>query len=105
MAGQLGGSGTHMETGQAARSATMPGEPVTGAAADGVVSHQALFYRGQHDYLAHIEAFAGAGLAMGEAVFIAVPGQRASMLRDHLGERVSCADMARLGRNPARIIA
>ena len=83
----------------------MLGKPVTDAAVDDVLSHQAFFYRGQRDYLAQIKAFAGAGLANDEPVFIAVPGQRASTLREHLGERIRYADMARLGRNPARIIA
>jgi hypothetical protein len=93
-----------METGQAARGATMPGKPVTDAAVDDVVSHQAFFYHGQRDYVAQIKAFADAGLASGEPVIIAVPGQRESTLRDHLGEHVCYADMTRLGRNPARII-
>jgi anti-sigma regulatory factor (Ser/Thr protein kinase) len=89
-----------MATGQAAQNATMPGEPAAG----GGVSHQAFFYRGQRDYLARIGAFADAGLATGEPVFIAVPGRNGSILREHLGGRVRYADMTELGRNPARII-
>jgi anti-sigma regulatory factor (Ser/Thr protein kinase) len=73
------------------------------SAADGL-SHQAFFYHGQRDYLAQILAFADAGQASGEPVFIAVPGRHGSVLRDHLGGRVRYADMAQLGRNPARII-
>jgi anti-sigma regulatory factor (Ser/Thr protein kinase) len=73
------------------------------SAADGL-SHQAFFYRGQRDYLAQILAFADAGQVSGEPVFIAVPGHNGSVLRDQLGGRVRYADMAQLGRNPARII-
>jgi hypothetical protein len=68
------------------------------------LSHQAFFYRGQRDYLAQILAFADAGQASGEPVFIAAPGHNGSVLRDQLGGRVRYADMAQLGRNPARII-
>jgi anti-sigma regulatory factor (Ser/Thr protein kinase) len=89
-----------MVTGQAARNATMPDKP----GVDSAVGHQAFFYRGQRDYVARIMAFAGTGLAQGEPVFIAVPGRNSSVLRDHLGEQVRHADMAQLGRNPARII-
>ncbi len=73
------------------------------SAADGL-SHQAFFYWGQRDYLAQILAFADAGQASGEPVFIAVPGHNGSVLRDQLGGQVRYADMAQLGRNPARII-
>jgi anti-sigma regulatory factor (Ser/Thr protein kinase) len=89
-----------MVTGQAARGAMMP-------ASSSDVSHLAFFYRDERDYLARIQAFAGAGLANGEPVFIAVPGEKGTLLRDHLGEgtrRLRYADMRQLGRNPARII-
>jgi len=75
-----------------------------GAAMDGGLSHLACFYRGQRDYLARIDAFARAGHASGEPVFIAVPGDKASLLRDNLSGPIRYADMAELGRNPARII-
>jgi anti-sigma regulatory factor (Ser/Thr protein kinase) len=92
-----------MSTGQAARSTDMAQQP---ADRDGA-SHLAFFYRGQREYLAQIQAFAGAGLANGDAVFIAVPGDKGRLLHDHLGggtRAVRYADMAQLGRNPARII-
>jgi len=92
-----------MVTGQAARGAMMPEHP----ASSDDVSHLAFFYRDQRDYLARIQAFAGAGLANGEPVLIAVPGEKGTLLRDHLGEgtrRLHYADMVQLGRNPARII-
>src|SRR5215469_13544788 len=88
-----------MVTGQTARNAAMPDD----AAADGL-DHLAFFYRDQGDYLAQIQAFAGAGHANGEPLLIAVPEDKGSLLREHLGERVGYADMTRLGRNPARII-
>jgi anti-sigma regulatory factor (Ser/Thr protein kinase) len=93
-----------MATGQAARNATMPDSPAANGTGDGGLSHQALFYRGQRDYLANIAAFVGAGFASGEPVFIAVPGRNGGVLRDHVGGRARYADMAQLGRNPARII-
>jgi anti-sigma regulatory factor (Ser/Thr protein kinase) len=73
-------------------------------AADGGLSHQAFFYRGQRDYLARIEDFARVGLAKVEPVLISVPGRNGSLLRDQLGDQVRYADMARLGRNPGRLI-
>ena len=90
-----------MVTGRTARSAEMPDE----AAVDSGLSHLAFFYRDQRDYLARIGAFASAGHAGGEPAFIAVPGDKASLLRDHLDGPVRYADMTELGRNPARIIS
>jgi anti-sigma regulatory factor (Ser/Thr protein kinase) len=89
-----------MVTGQAARSAAMPDKPAVG----GGLNHQAFFYCSRRDYLARIQAFAGAGAASGEPVLIAVPGHKGSVLRDQLGGQVGYTDMERLGRNPARII-
>jgi anti-sigma regulatory factor (Ser/Thr protein kinase) len=92
-----------MVTGRTARSAEMPQRPAIG---DGA-SHLAFFYRSQREYLAEIQAFTDPGLANGEAVFIAVPGDKGRLLRDHLGDGtrpIHYADMAQLGRNPARII-
>lgn len=74
------------------------------AALDGGLSHEAFLYRHERDYLARIAAFAAAGREAGEPVFIAVPGPRCTLLRDHLGGGIRYADMADLGRNPARII-
>ena len=90
-----------MVTGRTARSAEMPDE----AAVAGGLSHLALFYRDQRDYLARIEEFTSAAHAGGEPAFIAVPGDKASLLRDHLGGPVRYADIAEMGRNPARIIS
>ena len=89
-----------MVTGRTARSAEMPDE----AAVDGGLSHLAFFYRDQDDYLAEIGEFASAGQENGEPVLIAVPGDKGSLLADHLDGHAQYADMVELGRNPARII-
>jgi anti-sigma regulatory factor (Ser/Thr protein kinase) len=69
--------------------------------------HLALFYRSSQEYLAALLAFVRASLAMAEPVFVAVPAPAGDLLRGSLGqaaEQVAFADMATLGRNPARII-
>jgi anti-sigma regulatory factor (Ser/Thr protein kinase) len=73
----------------------------------GVLGHAALFYRSRPEYAGQIAAFVEAGLDLGEPAFIALPGDRAAAVAASLngasGE-VTFADMAELGRNPARII-
>jgi anti-sigma regulatory factor (Ser/Thr protein kinase) len=79
---------------------------VVAAASDGL-SHHALFYRGQREYLACIADFAYTGLASDEPVLIAVPGDKSRLVSEQLGEdsrHMSYADMAETGLNPARII-
>lgn len=69
--------------------------------------HCALFYRGRDEYASKVCSFVREGLNAGEPVLVAVPGPRLELVRSALGEtgeRVSFADMAVLGRNPARII-
>jgi anti-sigma regulatory factor (Ser/Thr protein kinase) len=69
--------------------------------------HIALFYRTEQDYLTSVAAFIEAGLAAGEAGFVAVPGPKVGPLRDALGAQagsVAFADMTEMGRNPAWII-
>jgi anti-sigma regulatory factor (Ser/Thr protein kinase) len=69
--------------------------------------HIALFYRAEADYLSSVATFIEAGLAAGEAAFIAVPGPKISPLQDTLGAQASSvafADMTEMGRNPAWII-
>jgi anti-sigma regulatory factor (Ser/Thr protein kinase) len=72
----------------------------------GALSHLAFFYRDERAYLSQLVAFADDGLASGEPVFIAVPGPKGGLLREHLAKagNLRFADMADLGRNPARII-
>jgi anti-sigma regulatory factor (Ser/Thr protein kinase) len=69
--------------------------------------HLALFYRGRDEYLRVLCDFIQSSRARGRAVFAAVPGRQAEQLRRRLGDdsaQVAVADMAELGRNPARII-
>lgn len=69
--------------------------------------HPALFYRDDREYLDGTVPFVRAGLAAGEPVAVAVPGDRLRLIRDALGadaERVRLLDMREAGRNPGRII-
>jgi anti-sigma regulatory factor (Ser/Thr protein kinase) len=69
--------------------------------------HPALFYRGIDDYLAGTLSFVEEGLAAGEPVAVAVPGDRLEPLRAGLGDsaaQVRLVDMTRAGRNPGRIL-
>src|SRR5215471_1488201 len=83
------------------------GDQVMDQPVGGVLSHAALFYRGQPEYTDRIAAFVLAGLDRGEPALIALPGGRDRMIWARLegtpGE-VAFADMTELGRNPARII-
>lgn len=76
------------------------------SAADPFV-HPALFYRGESEYLAGTLPFVRAGLAAGEPVAVAVPGENLELIRDGLGAdaaAVRLLDMREAGRNPGRII-
>jgi anti-sigma regulatory factor (Ser/Thr protein kinase) len=69
--------------------------------------HEALFYRGDEDFLAGLLPFVREGLARDEAVVVAEPSARLELLRDALGDDASAVeflDMAEIGQNPARII-
>ena len=71
------------------------------------LEHAALFYRGTGEYLDAVLGFVAGGLERAEPVFVAVPGPKVGLLREHLGGqagRVSFADMTELGANPAWII-
>jgi hypothetical protein len=73
----------------------------------GTFAHYAFFYRSQDEYAREVCSFVREGLAAAEPVLVAVPGRRLDLVRAALGpaaEAVSFADMAGLGRNPARII-
>jgi len=73
----------------------------------GVLSHAALFYRGEAEYAGQITAFLQAGLARGEPALIALPGGKSRMIGarlDAMPGELALADMTKLGRNPARII-
>ncbi|BBA95866.1 putative regulator of sigma factor [Actinacidiphila reveromycinica] len=78
-------------------------EPVGGA-----FSHPAYFYRDDTECLDSTLAFVRDGLAAGERVAVAVPGERLAQLHNALGpaaDGVHFTDMARAGRNPGRIIS
>lgn len=69
--------------------------------------HPALFYRDDQEYLDGTVPFVREGLASGEPVAVAVPGDRLRLIRDALGadaEAVRLLDMREAGRNPGRII-
>jgi anti-sigma regulatory factor (Ser/Thr protein kinase) len=81
---------------------------VTAQTADaGRFSHPALFYRGRDEYLAGTVPFVLNGLAAGEPVAVAVPGDKLEMIKTELGaaaDSVHLVDMTTAGRNPGRII-
>ena len=69
--------------------------------------HEALFYRGDEEFLAGTVPLVQDHLDADAAVLVAVPRPRAQTLQQALGadrERVVFADMEQLGRNPGRII-
>ncbi|MFI9172863.1 anti-sigma factor RsbA family regulatory protein [Streptomyces lincolnensis] len=69
--------------------------------------HPALFYGSEREYLAGTVSFVRAGLAAGDPVACAVPGENLDLIRDALGsdaDAVRLLDMREAGRNPGRII-
>ena len=69
--------------------------------------HEALFYRGEDDFLAGLLPFVREGLERDEVVVVAEPRARLELLRDALGDdaaAVEFLDMSDIGQNPARII-
>ncbi|MEU6646366.1 sensor histidine kinase [Saccharomonospora sp. NPDC046836] len=81
---------------------TASGEPDNGG-----FSHETLFYRDERAYLAGTVPFVLDGLAAGEPVAVAVPGENLDRIQDALGTsaaEVRLIDMAVAGRNPGRII-
>ncbi|MFG2357694.1 anti-sigma factor RsbA family regulatory protein [Streptomyces sp. NPDC048521] len=69
--------------------------------------HPALFYADPQEYLAGTVPFVREGLAAGEPVAIAVPGENLRLIQDELGsdgDAVRFLDMREAGRNPGRII-
>ena len=74
---------------------------------NGTFHHEALFYAGPDEYLAATVPFVREGLEAGEAILVAAPAERVELLHGALdgdAGRVRFEDMARIGRNPARII-
>ncbi len=69
--------------------------------------HEALFYRGEDDFLAAVLPFVLEGLARDESVLVALPQARLVLLQEALGEDatgVRLLEMERIGANPARTI-
>ena len=69
--------------------------------------HEALFYDGTRDFVDRIATFLQAAIVAGEPTFVVVSSAKIARLRDALGPvtpGVEFADMADVGRNPARII-
>src|SRR5690242_12496844 len=81
-------------------------EQVAGISGEGF-RHVALLAGSQEQYLAEVTGFVRAALARDEPTLVAVPAFRAGPLRQSLGAdagQVTWADMAEMGRNPARVI-
>src|SRR5579885_758937 len=69
--------------------------------------HQALFYKGEREYLDGVTAFINPALKAGEPVAATTLPDRGELLRQELegdGSAVEILDATELGRNPARII-
>ena len=69
--------------------------------------HEALPYRGDEAFLGGTLPFVEEGLALGQAVMVALPAPRLEQVRAALGtgaKDVTLVDMTRLGRNPARVL-
>src|SRR3954454_20745451 len=69
--------------------------------------HEALFYRGDEEFLAGTVPLVRDAVDADAAVLVAVPRPRAQALREALGDdggRVAFTEMEELGRNPGRII-
>src|SRR5690242_15332135 len=69
--------------------------------------HEALFYRGDEEFLAGTLPQVTEAVDAGAAVLAAMPQDHADVLREALDghrEGVAFADMEELGRNPGRII-
>jgi anti-sigma regulatory factor (Ser/Thr protein kinase) len=73
----------------------------------GAFRHEALFYRGEDEFLAGTVPFVREGVAAGEPVLVAVHPDKAELIAAELNgeaEGVQFVDMPELGHNPARII-
>ncbi|MFP5335905.1 MAG: anti-sigma factor RsbA family regulatory protein [Actinomycetes bacterium] len=86
-------------------------QQLTEAVAPDGFRHEALLYRGTDGFVEEVTAFVRDSLAASDPVLVAVGRERTEQLRAALdadlhgrGDDVLFADMAELGRNPARII-
>jgi anti-sigma regulatory factor (Ser/Thr protein kinase) len=73
--------------------------------------HSALVYRSQQEYLDFAARFVSEGLAIGEAVLVAVPSDLLALLHKTLypdggsPDELRMADITEVGRNPSRFMA
>jgi anti-sigma regulatory factor (Ser/Thr protein kinase) len=75
--------------------------------APGGLRHEALLYEGDDDFVSVVGPFVAEGVAAAEPVLVVVSAPKIRRLRAALGpaaRRVEFADIAEVGRNPARII-
>ncbi|WP_117210738.1 sensor histidine kinase [Allorhizocola rhizosphaerae] len=80
---------------------------VSSPAAKQVFRHEAMFYEDLAQFLAGTVRFLREGIEAGEPALVVVDAAKIEALRAELGNdaaRVQFADMANVGRNPARII-
>lgn len=69
--------------------------------------HEAIFYDGDDGFVARTMPFLREGIEGGEPIFVVVGAEKIARLRHELGpdaDRIHFADMAGVGKNPARII-
>lgn len=86
---------------------TMPTLSRSGRHHDQAFRHEALFYSGDVEFATSTVDFLREGVAGGEPTLVVVDVTKIRMLRSALGidaDAVLFADMAEVGRNPARII-
>jgi anti-sigma regulatory factor (Ser/Thr protein kinase) len=70
--------------------------------------HEALFYRGQDEFLSGTLALIEDGIAAGDPVMVVVSAHKIELLRARLGDSadaVRFADVGQIGRNPTRLIS
>lgn len=80
---------------------------ISGRSAHRGYRHEAVFYRGDREFLDLVGPFIRDGVDARQPVMVAVIGARIAALRTELGtaaQGVEFVDMSELGRNPARII-
>jgi anti-sigma regulatory factor (Ser/Thr protein kinase) len=81
---------------------------ISSAPAHGAFRHEAFLYAGLDQFVDRIGAFVREGAEAGEPVLVVVGSQKIAALRSVLADldpdAVTYADMASVGRNPARII-
>ena len=69
--------------------------------------HEALLYAGENEFVDGCTSFIRAGLEADEPTLVVARGEKLERLREALGgdaDHIQLADMADVGRNPARII-